>query len=278
MNSEECLKQFTTDLQYRLAKSTLEDYQRSVKQLFIFTKKPFDGITKRDIRNWLSHLVENGYRPATVQVRLSGLKTFFNYCKEEELILLNPAEELPFPRRDETVPCYLKWEQLTQLRKHVERGLRERALIEVLYTTGVRISELAAMKKEDINWSERSILIPSGKGKKGRNVFFTPECAEYLEVYLNKRTDNLPYVFSDAKGIQSFRISTNKLMFRTISKQLGFKVTNHILRHTFAAHLAQKGMPLEYIQVLLGHHNIQTTKVYTRLYDIARKEMYDDWM
>jgi site-specific recombinase XerD len=209
---------------------------------------------------------------------LCGLKTFFSYCEEEGFIMLNPAKEVPYPYREDNIPWYLTTEQLAQLREHVEGSPREGALIEVLYATGVRISELAAMRKTDINWSERYIVIPSGKGKKGRIVIFSQKCADVLQTYLNKRTDKLPYVFTNTKGVNSIGISANKNMFHSFSKQLGFRVTNHILRHTFAAHLAQKGMPLEYIQVLLGHDNIQNTKIYARLYDVARKEMYDEWM
>lgn len=275
MSTEEYLKQFIEDLQYRFSPSTLTNYKRSVNQMFAFTAKPIAGIRKQDLQNWLGHLTEQGYKVATVYLHVCALKSFFSYCVEEEMLIENPAADLAFPRREESIPKYLTAEQLTGLREHVET-VRERAIIEILYATGVRISELAAMKKTDINWMERTILIPEGKGKKGRIVLFTPECAEHLQGYLKERTDQLPYVFLNTLETKAINWKHNK--FRVYSNELGYRVTHHIMRHTFAAHLAQKGMPLAYIQVLLGHADIQNTKTYTRLYNAARKEMYDKWM
>ena len=278
MNAKAYLENFIADVQFRYSTSTLDNYQRYVNQFFNYCNKPLDEIRKRDIRNWLIHNSEKGYQPATICLGLCSLKTFFTYCLEEELILQNPAEEIDFPKRDEVIPKYLTVEQLTLLRGHVEGQVRARAVIETLYATGIRISELAAMRIEDINWSERSILITNGKGKKERMVLFTRVCGEHLKFYLDKRTDTLPFVFPNSKGTKSFSFWYNKNMFLDFSEQLGFKVTSHILRHTFAAHLAQKGMPLNSIQVLLGHTDIQNTQIYARLYDLARKEIYDDLM
>lgn len=275
IHSEAIINNFKSDFQIRFSTSTINNYARSVNQLLEHTEKPVKEITKRDIKNWLCHLTEKGYKAATVYLHVCGLKSFFNYCIEEELITEDPTKHISFPRREEKVPKYLTKEQLAKLREHVGKRVRERAIIEVLYTTGVRISELAAMKKSDINWMERTILIPEGKGKKGRIVLFTPECAAYLQAYLNKRKDHLPYVFLNMLETRPLRKNNE---FQTFTNELGFRVTHHILRHTFAAHLAQKGMPLEYIKTLLGHNDIKNTKIYTRLYNAARKEMYDEWM
>lgn len=280
MESEASIKQFILDNQFRLDPESLKIYQCAVKQLLEHTGKSFDAITKSDIRYWLGHLKEKGYKPWTVWSKLTGLKTFFKYCWEEGLILTNPAEEVPFPHVGEKLPRYLTLEQLNRFRKLLEGRLEERAIIEVLYTTGVRISELCAMKKEDIDWSERIIHIPKGKRKKGRIVLFTRECAEHLRAYLNSRTDDLPYVFLSVK-LKDRPIhpdTVGQWFSKYYSKSLGFKVTPHTLRHTFAAHFAQKGMPLECIQALLGHDNPYQTRYYARLYNHARKEIYDEFM
>jgi site-specific recombinase XerD len=136
------------------------------------------------------------------------------------------------------------------------------------------------MKKTEINWSERLILIPNGKRKKGRIVLFTKECAEHLKAYLDSRTDDWPFAFAlvTSNGRRSKYARVVDKRFLKYSEQLGFKVTPHTLRHTFAAHLAKKGMPLKCIQDLLGHDKYETTQIYARLYDHARKEMYDEWM
>ncbi|MGE7667165.1 tyrosine-type recombinase/integrase [Ureibacillus composti] len=279
MDADKTIEQFIIDYQFRLAPRTIKIYKRAVKQLQEHLGKSFDTITKKDIRRWLLLLEEKGYKPNTIMGYLIGLKTFYKYCLEEGHIQLDPASEIPFPKQEEKIPQYLTKDQLTQLRNHVKGKLLERAIIEVLYATGMRISELREMKKQDIDWLERSILIPEGKWKKGRIVLFSLECAEHLRTYLDSRTeDDLPYVFVIPNQKKYIGGTTISKRFASCSEQLGFKVTPHMLRHTFAAHLAQKGMPLESIRILLGHESQHTTQLYARLFNKARKEMYDHWM
>lgn len=278
MEIEEYIHRFKTDYQFRLRPKTLKAYQYAVKEFVNEVGKPLEEIQKREIRLWLNTLSERGFKPNTVHSKLTCLKTFLTYCYEEGYISVNPAKGVKYPKKGEAIPYYLTRRQLAQLRRVVEGKKTERAVIEVLYTTGIRISELAKMKKEDIDWAEKCILIPEGKGKKGRIVMFTPECAEHLKVHLSSRTDDLSYVFVNARADKPVRIQTVNEKFRFYSKQLGFRVTPHVLRHTFAAYLAHRGMPLYAIQRLLGHCQQDTTLIYARLYEHARKEVYDEWM
>lgn len=115
--------------------------------------------------------------------------------------------------------------------------------------------------------------------KKERIVLFTRECAEYLKMHIKNKSNDSPYVFvSKVNAPNPYRSQTIDLWFNSYTKLLGFKVTPHTLRHTFAANLARKGMPVEGIQLLLGHDSIHTTRIYAKLYDHARKEKYDEWM
>lgn len=281
MDSEKCIKQFELDFQFRLDPKSVEIYLLSVKQLIEHSGNPIKTINKKHIRHWLNYLYEKGYKPPTISSKLAGLKTFFKYCCEEGFLSANPAAEISVLHINETKPSYLTLSDITKLRQLVkERSVAERALIEVLYATGVRISELANMRKEDIQWNERLIQIPKGKGKIGRIVLFTQECEIHLKAYLDTRIDTLPNVFVSPK-FKERPICPNSVnqMFRVIySKQLGFRLTPHSLRHTFAAHLAQKGMPLDYIQALLGHEAPQQTRYYARLYNHSRREKYDEFM
>jgi site-specific recombinase XerD len=280
MNTDTCLKQFEMDYRFRLDPESVKRYLCAVKQLIKHTEKNFDAITKQDIRSWLRVLSENGYKPYTIWSKVTGLKTFYKYCKEEGLLLINPAEEVPFPTIGETLPSYLTLEKLTKLRQITDgRSPEERVIVEVLYATGMRISEMSEMKKEDIQWSERMIQIPRGKQKRGRIVLFTRECEAYLKAHVEDRPNDTPYVFVSPR-LQDRPINPDAVgnWFRLYSKKLGFRVTPHTLRHTFAAHLAQKGMPFEYIQILLGHEDPEQTRFYSRLYNQARKEKYDEFM
>jgi site-specific recombinase XerD len=279
MNQEDAIKQFILDNQLRLDPESLKRYLCAVNQFFEHSGKSLESINKSDIRLWLGHLKEKGYKPWTIWSKLTGLKTFFKYCLEEELLIGNPVDQVSYPHIEEKLPYYLTLEQLNKLRKLLEGRLEERAIVEVLYATGIRISELCAMKREDIDWSEHIIHIPRGKGKKGRIVPFTRQCAEHLQDYLDSRTDELPSVFLSLR-YKSGPINPDTVgqLFRAYSKRLAFKVTPHTLRHTFAANFARKGMPLECIQVLMGHEHPKQTRYYARLYNHARKEMYDQYM
>ncbi|MCG7337170.1 tyrosine-type recombinase/integrase [Sporosarcina sp. ACRSM] len=278
MEADMYIEKFKDDYQFRMAPRTIRSYQLAVNQLQEHLNIPFDVITSKDIRNWLMMLKEKGYKPNSVQGKLIGLKTFYKYCLEEGIIPIDPARKIPFPKIEEKLPNYLTPTQLTSLRDCVEGQLLERAVIEILFATGVRISELVDMKKADINWSERSILIPEGKWKKGRVVLFSHACGQHLQACLDSRTDSLPDVFINQEATARIRQQKIRTHFQSYSKHLGCRVTPHTMRHTFAAHLAQKGMPLESIQELLGHDHPHTTQLYARLYNQARKEMYDKWM
>ncbi|UZJ79571.1 tyrosine-type recombinase/integrase [Fictibacillus sp. KU28468] len=276
--SEGCIHQFLQDHKTRFAKRTMEGYETTIKQLLTFYEKPFNEISSVEIRHWLIYLGENGLKVGTIINKVKGLRLFYYYCVEEGFIKDNPIEGVPYPKEERKLPYYLTSEQLLRLRDLCKGNLKQRAVVEVLYSTGVRVSELTSMKLKDINWPERKIRIPMGKGEKERLVFFTKECAEHLKVYLGSRNDDLPFVFLNRNGTEPFSRYSIVHWFRTFRENLDFYLTAHTLRHTFAANLAMKGMSLSCIQVLLGHTDFQTTQIYARLHQKAQKEMYDQWM
>ncbi|MGG0644953.1 tyrosine-type recombinase/integrase [Sporosarcina gallistercoris] len=276
--TNDTIEQFKNDYQLRLASTTIQNYQFDIYQLFEQTGKPFQEITRKDIRNWLMWLEEKGYKPTTINGKLIGVKTFFKYCLEEGWIATNPVQSIPYPKIPDKVPIYLSKSELVQLRACVQHSLLERAIVEMFVSTGIRMSELVAMKKEDINETDRSIHIPDGKGNQGRIVLISLESLQYVQAYLASRTDELPYVFINHDATNRIRRQKINANFQVYSERLGFHVHPHMLRHTFAAHLAQKGMPGEAIQQLLGHQRPATTQLYARLFNHARKEMYDKWM
>lgn len=278
MPLEKCLQLFQQEYERRIEKKTSVLYQRTVSEMITYCSIPFQEITTRDIRKWLCHLEEKGRAPATISKKLFGLRLFYKYCLEEQLIAHNPVKAIRLPEINDRMPHYLLPNQLLLLQRMTETNKRERAIVEVLYTTGVRLSELVAIQLKDIEWSERLIHIRKGKGKKARIVLFTRMCAEYLQAYLQERDSSCPYLFLNMRGTKPLGVRGIQHKFSDYSEELGIPFSPHTLRHTFAAHLAMKGMSLDCIQTLLGHENPHQTQIYARLYNHARKEQYDQWM
>ncbi|MEK4023660.1 tyrosine-type recombinase/integrase [Sporosarcina sp. FSL W7-1283] len=270
------IDKFDGEYALRLNIKTRSLYKRFIKEFFMAIGKSYEEVTSRDIRNWLIDLEKEGLAASSRNTRLCGIKLFYRFLREEGLVEKDNSERIPLSKVEEELPYYLEPGQLIELRR-VLKKLDDRAIIETLYSTGVRISELIAMKKEDINWPERSIHIPEGKRKKARIVLFTKECEIHLKAYLDSRQDDMPSVFVGRYANTKVGVAIIQRRFREYADQLGIRLTPHTLRHTFAAHLANKGMPLECIQTLLGHEELKQTRHYARLYEHARKNVYDEW-
>lgn len=273
-NNREIIQVFLTEHNARFSNETTRSYKISLNQFFSFCNKSYDVIKARDIRTWLSSLEATGLKPKSIHTKLAALKTFYNYCMEESFVKKDPTMNIHSPKRDDSLPYYLTKRQMVLLQEETQVKLRDRAIVEALYATGVRISELLNVHLEDIKWDSRQIWIRKGKGNKERFVVFTHDCAERLKTYLDARKDQSQYLISNGRGGSLSYAAVDRL-FQGLSKELGFKVSPHTLRHTFAAHLAEKGMPQSFIQELLGHDNINSTRIYTRLMQQERKKLYD---
>lgn len=268
------VESFIRDYENRFSSETIRSYRLSLKQFFAFVEKDFKCVKATNVRAWLAYMEEEGLKPRSIHLKLSALKSFYNYCLEENKIKINPTRTVHTPKKDDSLPYYLSKRQLALLQEHTKDNPRERAIVETLYATGVRISELLDMKLENIKWENKQIWVRKGKGNKERYVLFTHECAERLNYYLKTRNIESDYLFCNQRGQPLSRVFVEK-KFQEYSKELGFRVVPHTMRHTFAAHLAEKNMPQSFIQELLGHVNINSTRIYTRLREHARKKQYD---
>jgi site-specific recombinase XerD len=278
LTTEACIKQFIDDYSFKLEETTLRGYVIAIRQLLSYCGKSHDDISTVDFRNWLMFLEEKGYKKGSIIRKMFALRLFYRYCVEEELMTLNPVKSVPLPKSEDRLPKYLATDQVTHLRQLCAGKLLQRAIVELFISTGIRLGELTRVQLTHINWQERMIYIPKGKGNKDRIVPFTHECEQHLKAYLRSRNDDLPFVFLNSNN--SGRISARSIQrwFEGYRKELCTFISPHTLRHTFAANLAKKGMPLACIQVLLGHENARHTHLYVRLYSHAQKQMYDEWM
>lgn len=270
----EAQQSFFDDHHARFSSETIRGYKIALKQFFLFCDKNYDVVKPSDVRAWLASMEEKGLKPNSIHLKLAALKSFYRYCMEENRLIKNPTLTVHTPQKDDSLPYYLSKREVALLQELTRTDLRNRAIVETLYTTGVRISELLNIKLEDVKWETRQIWIRKGKGNKERFVLFTHECGERLKIYHEQRKKQSPYLFSNERGGRLSRVFVQK-QFQEYSKILEFKVKPHTMRHTFAAHLAEKNMPQSYIQELLGHVNINSTRIYTRLMEHARKKQYD---
>ncbi|WP_404356447.1 tyrosine-type recombinase/integrase [Cytobacillus firmus] len=270
----EIIQTFFDDNKARFSPETVRSYKIALTQFFAFCTKGHDEVKAADVRSWMASLEKQGLKQRTINLKLSALRSFYQYCMEETKINKNPMKTIKSPKKNDSLPYYLNRRQVALLQELTRNDPRDRAIVEALYTTGVRVSELLQIKLEDIKWESRQIWIRKGKGNKERFVLFTHECAERLKMYLHHRKHESPYLFANNRGGHLSRVYVEK-RFQEFREKLGFKVVPHTMRHTFAAHLAEKNMPQSFIQELLGHVSINSTRIYTRLMEHARKKQYD---
>ena len=179
---------FFDDHRARFSSETIRSYTLALNQFFTFCPKNIIDVKASDVRAWLASMEEQGLKPRSIHLKLSALKSFYRYCMEENKITKNPTITVHTPQKDDSLPYYLTKRQVALLQELAKSDPRDRAIVEALYTTGVRISELLGIKLEDIKWETRQIWIRKGKGNKERFVLFTHECAERLKTYLDQRS------------------------------------------------------------------------------------------
>ena len=228
------------------------------------------------IRSYLKHLYDKKYKSRTISRKVSSLKSYFKYLESEGIIDDNPMSLISNPKIEKTLPNYLNYNDLEKLLNapdiNNKYGLRDALILEMLYSSGCRVSELSNIKLKDIDFKNRKILI-LGKGNKERYVYYGSKCEELLNKYLDKE-ENV-YLFTNKHG--------NKLNERTIRKivddnarkaGLDVHVTPHTLRHTYATHLLNDGADLKSVGDLLGHENLSTTQIYTHVSNERLRRVY----
>lgn len=247
-----------------LSESTLGDYYRELIMFEFFVNKPTVQINTSDIRTYLASNAE--VMSSTNGKKLSVIKSFFSWMVDEEVLLRNPASRIKQMKQPKRLPKALSVIELEQLRE-AALTLKERALVETMYSTGCRLSEVSNMKRKDVNWSDGSMTV-IGKGNKERIVYLNPKALYHLEKYLSEckeaeinceylfSTERRPYRKMQGKTIEDL---VNKIAARTKIKK---NVTPHVFRHTFATLATANGIELGDLQQLLGHENANTTLRY----------------
>ena len=276
-------------LEKNLSTNTINSYKKDILQFENYTfikfkrKTNINNVLSKDVfEEYLIHLYDKEYKSSTLARKLSSLKSFFIFLEEEKIISANPVKYLKFPKLERKIPKTLNQEIIDAMLENSNNlSLRDSTIIELIYATGIRASELINIKITDIDFNESTIRI-LGKGSKERIIPIHDLALELVSKYWKNE------IFKHNKLVQNKNIRFNRdLLFlnlqgkkltrqglwyivKNISKKLGLdinKVSPHILRHSFATHLLYNGVPLRHLQELLGHSNISTTQIYTHLSD-----------
>jgi integrase/recombinase XerD len=251
-----------------LSNRTLKGYYQHLIRFSNSIHKNIEDITTMDIRYYLAQYLKTNIKNTTLATEISTLKAFFKWLQIEKYIIDNPMDRIKNVQIDKYVREYLTHEELEIVRDSCNT-LRQRALVEFIYSSGARLEEIIKLNKTDIDWQELSVKVV-GKGNKERIVLISPKAKIHIQKYLMSRLDDNPALFITE------RHPINRLSGRAVEKEfskigenakLSKPLFPHILRHSVASHLLQSGASLSEVQRYLGHSSPTTTQIYSRITD-----------
>ena len=259
-----------------LAQNSLQSYARDLRKYFAFLKdKEPDAVTQQDVQDFLVHLSGEGIAPPSLARCLAAVRGLHKYLLIDGMSTVDPTTNIETPHGWSRLPRTLSSEDVESLLGQPDRGaplgMRDKAMLELLYATGLRVSELVGLKLQDVNL-ERGFVVVVGKGSKERAVPLGEAAAAALREYLDRaRPLLLKGAGADALFVSSRRRQITRQMFWTRIKQyvrkagIQQRVSPHTLRHSFATHLLDNGADLRAVQAMLGHSDISTTQIYTHV-------------
>lgn len=273
----------------RLADHTLESYSRDLQRLSEFAaglEKPVPRLQRHDLENFVAAMMNEGLSPRSVARTVAAVRGFYRFSVLAQHLEKNPADDLQAPRAWPALPKFLGVEEVERLIQQPDvatpRGLRDRALIEALYATGMRVSELIHLRASDLNL-DAGYLTCTGKGSKQRIVPIGEEASKWVTKYMREgrpallRRRSSPWLFVNARRAGGLsRVGFWKIL-KTYGRQAGLSRTlsPHVLRHSFATHLLEHGADLRAIQMMLGHADLSTTQIYTHVLEARLRAVYD---
>jgi integrase/recombinase XerC len=265
-------------IEKRYSTHTIRSYQNDLDQFFSYISSndmPADPgeISSHEIRAWIVSMMDSGIASVSVHRKISCLRVFFKYLRKEGVIKNDPLEKVVLPRRKKTLPVFVGEEELDTLLDKNNfgdefRGIRNRTIIEMLYLTGMRRSELIGLRNNDVDLREGTVKV-TGKRNKQRIIPLTRPFIARLEEYIKLRneepeSENKEWFFITEKGNKLY----DKYVYNVVKRYLSMVTTiekrsPHILRHTFATHMLNHGADLNAIKEFLGHANLSATQIYT---------------
>ncbi len=284
------IKRYLVSLQMEkgLAENTLISYKQDLEKLAVYLEKnklDYLAFTENEALDFIKTEARKEISPATQAHLITVLKSFFRYLIAEDKMEQNPIANISSPKKWKTLPKYLTIAQVTELLELPDLskpfGVRDKAILELMYATGLRISEVIHLKMDNL-YMEDSFLRVMGKGNKERIIPFGEKAREWLAYYFSDARQTLlkgkinDHVFLNPRCGSLSRVGLWKII-KKYAHTLGVEhiLTPHTLRHSFATHLLEEGADLRSIQMMLGHENISTTEIYTYVAKARVKHIYD---
>ena len=231
------------------------------------------------LRRFLAQMRTRNLKPRSVARKLSSLRSFFKFLQREKIVASNPASLLVTPKLDKPLPHFLSEQEATQIIESPSTdkisNLRDKAIFETLYSTGIRVSELVGLDLQDVDFISNIIRV-MGKGRKERLVPIGDKALDAIKEYTEKRLQQKETLFLNKNGTRLTARSVCNIINKHVLKEaMAQHVTPHMFRHSFATHLLNHGADLRSVQELLGHVNLSTTQIYTHLTTDKLKKVYD---
>jgi len=269
---------------------TVKNYELDIKDFIIFCDdKKIDilNIKYDNVKEYLVTIYNKKYKSTSLSRKISSLRTFYKYLYDKDLVDKNIFKNISLPKKEKRLPKYVTNDDIDEIFKipdlNYPLGKRNRLILELLYGTGMRVSELCNIKLSDIDFSKKSIRI-MGKGEKERIVLYGDTCKEILELYLNESRNillnnkNSDYLIVGLNKTKPLTTRSVELIIDDIINKaaLNKNVTPHVFRHTFATHLLNEGCDILIVKELLGHSSLDTTGIYTHVSNERLRKVYLD--
>lgn len=274
------------EFEKKYSTNTIESYKRDLESFLEYIKSnkvDYKTMKYSDVTSYMVHLSKNDLASSSINRHLSSIRSFYDFMIKNNHLANSPFKLINGPKKEKKLPNYLQYEEFLDLIEACEEnalGLRNRMILELLFATGVRVSELVSIKIDDINFKAREIKI-IGKGNKTRIVYFNKTCQSIMSKYVLEARQELlkgkkcDYLLINHLGNPLTRRGVADILEKLIQKSsLKHKISPHTLRHTFATLLLNEGMDIREVQELLGHARLSTTSIYTHVSNEEMRRVY----
>lgn len=269
---KEILELYITELEMNgFSKNTVKTYIMFINYFLSFLEnknKSLEELDRKILKEFLLKIYrQKKYKQKSVYNLILALKSFLRFLEREDLV-----KTLKLPKIPKSLPKALSKEEIKKMLNSCKND-KEKLIFLLLYSTGLRVSELANLKLEDINLKDKFLVVRGGKGKKDRIIPLNDKIIELINSHLKNRKKNSDYLINNKFGGKISTVYLEKII-REIGKRVGLKVTCHMLRHSFATHMLENGADIRVIQEILGHERLSTTQIYTKITTKYLKEVY----